>query len=405
MTEIALYPHQKECVELLKNNRQFGVFHACGTGKTRAVLQAIKTQDKQAIVVVPESGKCTWEEENKLYGCDLDLYNYTSFHKLTNKDVRGKILVYDECHALTHIDSKRSKQAQALTDYFAMYLLSGTIIADKPVDLFSILTLLGLREQTDKEWYRFRSKYAIMKNKMIGWMRTKTGRRMPRYVKEIVGWKNLDALRLELENKASFLKLEQIKDMPPVTFVPIYYNLTQEEFSEYRHISGEHIMTRLQLCSGFSLKRVKSIVDEIEGKVVIFSTFINTVKSLVNELGGVELIGETEDRKEAYETFKTSDKNILVTTYQTGGESLNLQMANYEILVDFPQWLLQIRQSLSRIYRTGQEKPCFYYILIPRNTVIEKTFEKLKGKFKVVTEVLEEENIDIMALMSKMSKI
>jgi superfamily II DNA or RNA helicase len=403
----SLYEHQAKAVQQLISNKRFLLAHSCGTGKTLSALTAAKHIDKPVIVVCPESAKVTWEEENKDTAVNIEaMFNYSSFKDLKNKDIKGRILIYDEAHHLAHMDSQRTKQALALTDYDHMFGLSGTVCPDKPLDLYSILLLLGLREKTKTDFYRFRSKYAIMQKKRIGWKRI-GNRSVPRYVQEIVGWKNLEGLREEIAPKSSFLKLEQVTDMPPATLIPVKFELTPGERKEYSIAQEGHFMGELALCSEFAKNRIWETLNpilEAKEKVVIFSGFLDTVKSIVRDYGAVELIGETKDREGAVESFRGPDEAILATTYHTGSESLNLQCARYTIFTDLPNYLLQFRQALSRTYRTGQTGSVIYYFMIPKDTIVEEVFDRLVSKFDLVKTIFVDEDLDIMNMMQELRR-
>lgn len=399
-----LFEHQKRGVKLLAGHRQFGLFWDCGVGKSYTVLSALKELDMPGVIVCPESAKLTWLEENEITNCDLELYNYSNLSKIG--DLTGKALIFDEAHYLKNYKSKRTTSALQIVNQFnpeKLILLTGTPIADKPIDLFMLLVFLQRR--SIDEFYKFRATYANMIRKKIGWNRFFN---KPKYAMEIIGFKNLERLREELSDVSDYLKLNQVFDLPPATFIPIYYDMTREEKREYGE-TKDHIMAELAFCSKMSTSRaieqINKILEESEGKVVVYSNFIETVKMLEQELNCPVLLGEDgiSVRKGMLNSFNNSHR-ILASTYKTGAESLNLQTANYEVLVDLPMYLLELVQALKRIYRTGQTKKTFYYILIPRKTTLEKVFKFLNKKFNFVGAVFPENlEFDIMSLFKELS--
>jgi SNF2 family DNA or RNA helicase len=400
------FEHQEKGVELLKKHNRFGLFWDCGLMKTFTVLRAIKEQGIPAIIVGTESSKMTWEEENEDIKCNISHFNYNSFQKLSKQDIKGKALVFDEAHHIKNRDAQRSLKAIELAYSGAekVFLLTGSPIADKPMDLYMMLVMLGQRDFYEKEYYMFRSKYAILRKKVIGYDRM---RKQPKYAMEIVGFRNLEQLRKELEPVSQVLKLTEVLDMPPAKLIPIYYDLNSAERHEYQELEKEHHINLLTFCSKLSAERAKTLIEDLleetQEKIAVYSNYIATVETLSKYFKAPKLLGsmDSEERKEAKRQFQ-NDSRLLVSTYKTGSESLNLQFASYEILTDLPEYLLEYKQTLMRIYRGLQSKPCFYYMLIPKNTIIEKVFKRLDEKFNLITKVFPgDKDFDIMGLLKE----
>jgi hypothetical protein len=400
-----LWEHQLNVIEKMKEKRRYGIFHDAGIGKTLTTLTELKQKGQEAIIICPENAKITWKDENKEIGINLEMYNFSSFHKLTNKDIKGKALIVDECHHFSHQTSARSKKILTLTDYSYLRLLSGTPVADKPIDLWMMLLLLGLRENSQKEFYRYRSTYAVLKKKQIGWIK-RYGRNMPHYIQEIVGWKNLHLLRNEIIKRSDIVKLEDTADMPEATFIPYKFELTPTERRVYKEAEKSHIMTAMQAASRIAIPRViewaENLLETTDKKLVLFSNFTETTEVVAEALNGIAFNGNTKDRERELKSF-SGDKRVLVSTYKSGSESLNLQYdAHYMGLIDLPEYMKEIYQALKRIYRRGQEHKCIYTLFLPENTRITTAFDRINKKFNWVTKVFVEAEIDIMKLMGGM---
>lgn len=57
---------------------------------------------------------------------------------------------------------------------------------------------------------------------------------------------------------------------------------------------------------------------------------------------------------------------------------LNLQKANKVIYFTLPKRLELYEQSKKRIHRIGQDKPCFYYLMMCKESVEEDIYNALK---------------------------
>ena len=84
--------------------------------------------------------------------------------------------------------------------------------------------------------------------------------------------------------------------------------------------------------------------------------------------------GETKDLA-AYEEHGDS---ITFVQYQAGAMGLNLQKANRIIYFALTDRSELFEQSKKRIHRIGQEKTCFYYLMICPGTVEEDILHTLE---------------------------
>ena len=120
-------------------------------------------------------------------------------------------------------------------------------------------------------------------------------------------------------------------------------------------------------------------------KVVIFSTFKETLKYVEEGLKGYNPIVVTGDSKqdigEAVDKFQTDSRSkIFIGTWQKCGTGLTLTAASYMIFLDTPFTEAAFQQACDRIYRIGTKSSVFIYKLICRNTIDERVNDILKVK-------------------------
>ena len=77
----------------------------------------------------------------------------------------------------------------------------------------------------------------------------------------------------------------------------------------------------------------------------------------------------------AYEEHSDS---ITFVQYQAGARGKNLQKANKIIYFSLTDSSELFEQSKKRIHRIGQERPCFYYLMICTGTVEEDILHTLE---------------------------
>ena len=121
----------------------------------------------------------------------------------------------------------------------------------------------------------------------------------------------------------------------------------------------------------------QEVVFEKKEKLVVFSGVVKAVEDMGGRLRGVgiktlEITGYASryQRDAILKEFQSSrEPVVLLCTYQTLGESVDLVAAHYGILVDSP-WDDR-DQIIRRMYRIGQEHDVRFFILQARNTIDE----------------------------------
>lgn len=112
-------------------------------------------------------------------------------------------------------------------------------------------------------------------------------------------------------------------------------------------------------------------------RILIFSQFTKMLALIETELNKNKILfskltGQTRNREEAIDSFKSGTVNVFLISLKAGGVGLNLTEADTVIIYD-PWWNPAVEnQAADRAHRIGQEKPVFVYKLITENTVEEK---------------------------------
>jgi SNF2 family DNA or RNA helicase len=112
-------------------------------------------------------------------------------------------------------------------------------------------------------------------------------------------------------------------------------------------------------------------------RILVFSQFTRMISLIEQELNSLniaysKLTGQTRQRDEAIDRFKSGEADVFLISLKAGGVGLNLTEADTVIVYD-PWWNPAVEsQAADRAHRIGQEKPVFVYKLITENTVEEK---------------------------------
>ena len=301
-------------------------------------------------------------------------------------------------------------------------ILTGSPVTKSPLDLYTQCYFLDPWLLDHQSYYSFRIRYALMKTANFG----------GKSVQIIVGYRNLAELSDKLQPFSYRVLKDDCLDLPKKTFMKRVIQLSDEQQKVYKQmkqnalaiLNGKMITTvnaitqimRLHqiTCGHFKaddgtiqdlkndrMNELMSVLEEVEGKVVIWAHYRHDVENIVKTIekkypgSVVTYYGDTstEDRQNAIK--KMQDKNspvrFFVGTPQTGGYGITLTEASTMIYYSNGYDLEKRQQSEARIDRIGQEKPMTYIDIEAEGTVDERIVKALKAKVNIASKVMGEE--------------
>jgi SNF2 family DNA or RNA helicase len=329
------------------------------------------------------------------------------------------MMVVDES---TKIKSPKSKRSIATYNFGqkAKYkrILTGSPITKSPMDVYAQCAFLSKELLGFGNFYAFRNRYAVLKE-----ITTFGGRSF----KDEVGYQNLDELSDKLQTFSIRMTKEQCLDLPEkvyltrsVEFTPEqrkYYNQLKDEsiiILEDDEVSVTMVLTQIlrcrQICSGYlatdagntipipnnRLAELEDTLEEINGKVIIWADFIQSIEQIVDFLSKkygpksvVSYYGATKDRETPIERFENDpDCRFFVSNPAVGSMGITLNAANYAIYYERDYNLINRLQSEARNYRIGQKNKITYIDLLIPGTIEEDIVEALINKYEISARVL-----------------
>ena len=150
------------------------------------------------------------------------------------------------------------------------------------------------------------------------------------------------------------------------------------------------------------LNELMNVVEETDGKVIIWATYREDIKKIVEalkkaygEASTVEYHGgvDTTLRQEAIALFqdKKGPTRYFVGNTQTGGYGITLTAANTMIYYSNSYDLEKRLQSEDRAHRIGQTGSVTYVDLIAESTIDERIVKALKKKVNIANEIMGED--------------
>jgi SNF2 family DNA or RNA helicase len=150
------------------------------------------------------------------------------------------------------------------------------------------------------------------------------------------------------------------------------------------------------------IPELMNLLDEVEGKVVIWAHFQKDVNRIIKEISKkygensyVDYYGKTlqEDRQKNIKKFQDprSPVRFFIGTTQTGGYGITLTAASTMVYYSNGYDLEKRQQSEARIDRIGQTKPMTYVDIICEDTVDDRIVQALRKKVDIATQIMGEE--------------
>ena len=410
MIKIKLYPHQSQALEETENFNKCAYYLDMGLGKTFVGAEKLYQLDAPYNLLICQKSKIDdWYEHMKTY-YDYKVIKYNKAQEIPKNSVaiinydliwrrpelmnlKDFTLMLDESSMIKNEKSERSKFILKMKAKNVI-LLSGTPTGGKYEQLWSQCKLLGWKISKKLYWQEF-IKYVLLD---VGGFK----------IKKVTGYKNVDRLKRKLHDYgAIFMKTDEVFELPEQIEQEIKITNTKEykKFKRDRLITidgielvGDTSLTKMlylrQLASQYNknkLNQLRDILESTEDRVIIFYNFnkeLEIIKKMCENLEKpVSVInGNIKDLK----NFNQYENSITLVQYQAGAMGLNLQKANKIVYFSLPLQSELFEQSKKRIHRIGQEKTCFYWYLITKNSVEEQIYQTLKERRDYTNKLFEE---------------
>lgn len=346
-------------------------------------------------------------------------YDFVKAHKT--------FTVVDESTTIANPDAARTKAMMKIRDVSRVRrILTGSAVDNRPLDAWSQFQFLANGALGYTSYYSFRAQYACLEDLKI----QRGG--VLRSFKVVQGYKNLDRLKESIAKCSFIVKKEDCLDLPPKTFMDynvdltdeqekMYESLRQRAIAEVQNEAGENSlvtvkialtkMLRLhQFVCGHTkdddgvvhsipsnrLKALEAVLDEAQGKVVIWTSFTYDVEAisafLEKKYGKQSFLtyyGATsnEERERVKEVFKRGREvdsiRFLIANDKTGGYGNNFTAITTAVYYSYDFDNNVHHQTQDRIHRIGQTEPVTYVYLKAKGTIDEKILQVLKGKMTV----------------------
>lgn len=398
-----LFDYQEKALALTSDKDNSAFYYDMGLGKTFIGSERLRLYGERVNIVVCQKSKIKdWCEHFKEHYTDYAVFD------LTDKKDMQAFMIYPiyKCIGIINYElAYRREELRQLKD-FTMMLDESSMIKNETAKRTKFIlslkpshTILLSGTPTDGKY-----EFLYSQLRLLGWKITKTAY-YNRYIKTelrsyggpmfrvVTGYKNVSELKAKLkEYGAVFAKAEEVIKLPEKKFIKEYSTVSSDykKFMKDRvikiddkELTGDSTLSKRlyarMLCSAYSKDKISRLIDLVNStsdRVIIFYNFNTELEALRKVLFDrpISIVnGQVKDLKE----YENNDNSVTLIQYQAGAMGLNLQKANRIIYFSLPERSELFEQSKARICRIGQEKQCYYHIMMCHKSVEEKIYECL----------------------------
>jgi len=430
--------HQKLAIETLLANDRFILADAPGVGKTgSAIIASLESKAKKVLIVCPATLKLNWKRELEYYtnrrilivedgkwGSTFDFYiinfdilkNYHSLEKNENGDYDSLILkenfdlaIIDEAHVLSNSQTIRTKILNSILEKIPkVWLLTGTPITNRPINLFNLLNIVKSPLATN--WQNYVIRYCKGFQHFIKGSKKK--------IWNTSGSSNLDELREGIKDVILRRLKEDILDLPDKIITPILLELNNklytDEIEELIKIKKEQkentnlsitinrLMGLRKILANEKIKYTCELADkhlEMGQKIIIFTNFTDTLETLHEYFGKQSVILDgrmtKNNRQISVDKFQTDPKiKVFISNIKAGGVGITLTESEVTIMNDLSFVPSDHAQAEDRSFRIGVKKNVIIYYPIFENTIDKLVYNILNKKKNIIDQVMGEGDWD-----------
>lgn len=444
------FKHQEEGVKFLLKKKKCILGDDMGLGKTlMSTIASIESGAKKVLIICPANAKINWFREVNAYideenisiikGSDWNPKKYTiinydilkNFHTIIDKrkkyeewEIRRDIvnegfdlIILDESHMIKNPKANRTKIINEISKNIERrWLLTGTPIANRPMDYFNLLNLCESTVTSNWQYYAFRYCDAKKFRK-----KTKYGKFRDIWLTD--GASNLEELHERTKDLILRRKKDDHLDLPPKIVAPYYieiddmnqYDRVFDEYLEWaksegkRLGAGRHMVELVVLRKYLAEEKVKHSIELAEQaiengkKVIIFTNFTNSFNLLMQHFGKLA-VGHngsmnSKQKQHSVDEFQNNPKvMVFVGNLISAGTAITLTEAEIVIMNDLDFVPSNHAQAEDRAHRIGSTTTTNVYYPIAVGTIDELIYKILEKKKRIIDTVMgdENENIDIM---------
>ena len=440
------FPHQLEAVDFLLKQEKALLLDGCGVGKSLEMILFAETLKKRGIiehclVITGIAGlRGNWEREIQKFSTEsvVTIGKYTTRNGTTRyrpmtkraEQLKNKIeeffvllnvesirdpkvveaiktsenkfglIAFDESHKIGAPDTTQYNNLMKLSADFKV-AATGTLIVNSPLSAFPSLKFTDNDSAT---LTNFKSQYCNFGGAFGN--------------NQIIGYKNLEVLREEIDNCSIRRTLYDVRaDIPQLTIDTEYLEMDENQLKFYEAIKEGvkeeadkielkasnllALTTRLRQATAcpsvlttqdiesIKVQRAFEYIQEIVSqgeKVVVFSVFKEPLNQLAMKLDGFRFslnTGDTDDTTVMNNVTRFQEdpnEQVFLGSCSKMGVGYTLNSSMYLIFIDTPYTFALFEQCYQRVHRISNTRPAYIKVLLCKETIDERVQEIVATK-------------------------
>jgi SWI/SNF-related matrix-associated actin-dependent regulator 1 of chromatin subfamily A len=433
--------HQKSGIKFLLSRTGAILADDMGLGKSlQSVISAIECGAKKILIVCPSSAKINWQREINYFQeeditiisgsrwshAKFTIINFDilkNFHTLKDDKNDGMppirdlvnakfdLCIIDEAHNLRNHKSIRGAiMTELCVDYGIekVWLLSGTPVANRPMDFYNLLKLI--KSPLVDNWKFYVQRYCEGKQ-ITQTLKNKKKRK----IWLTNGASNLDELSIKTRNLLLRRMKDEVLDMPDKIRVPNYFKMSSKQQLEYDSLWEDYLIERKKLKKKGTIQRdlvelgllrkyiametipeTIALVDEVieQGhKVIIFTCFTDELHALAEHYGNNCVIhygelNEKEKQKSVDKFQMEGGPMVFIGNIISAGVAITLTRSTYVVFNSFDWVPGNSEQAEDRSYRLGQKNNVTVYYNLFEDTIVSKMWHTLNRKKSIINQIM-----------------
>jgi SWI/SNF-related matrix-associated actin-dependent regulator 1 of chromatin subfamily A len=404
-----LFPHQLLAKQFLLAKQRAILADQPRVGKTLPTAAAA-LENLPVLVICPAIAKTVWEAAFQRLApnasvhvvngrqwaaapvnADIVIVNYDILQYVHERTY--STLILDECHRIKNPKALRTKAAMNLMKKINhVYALSGTLIPNRPIELWPILNGLGIYRGG---WYDFAVRYAKMWKAPWGM--------------DVSGASNIPELKALMKPHVMRRKKEDIfKDYKEPQVSLITFDMPNDKreqdfdadalFANPNAIMAFEGLAEVMRESGLrKVAPASEFIDDLlqaGDPVVVFAHHKDVVAQLAEQLKTYKpgiVVGDTPRAKRdmAIQDFQAGKTKLIIGNIAAMSEGVDLSAADTIVFVECTWSTSALEQASSRVENINKNGiPPIIYILTIRASLDHNVLAKVLKKLHVVSQII-----------------
>ena len=453
-----LYDHQKTGIKFLLSRSGCILADDMGLGKSmQSIIAALESGAKSILVLTTSSAKINWEREINVFcketaivegrrwrQAKFTIINYDilkNFHTLHDgksteeieldrnlANANFDLAIIDEAHYLKNKDAIRSRIMMELVvnhNIPKVWLLTGTPVANRPMDFFNLLKLI--KSPLANNWMHYATRYCDARK----FFRTlKNGQKKQIWLTD--GASNLDELASKTKNVILRRLKTEVLDMPDKVITPMYHRLDTKELREYEQLWEDYLEKRTlegkkngnlqkdlvelillrqfiaKIAIPYTIEMAENAI-EMGRKVIIFTNFNEEQEELENHFGKLCVVHNgsmtAKQKQKSVDSFQNNSKiKAFIGNEASAGVAITLTEGTVVIFNSFSWVPGNNEQAEDRAFRIGQKNDVNIYYQLFEDTISTRMWNMLTTKKDIISIIMGEKKLtddEITALLAE----